>query len=57
MRGYCTAGHVCGPVRTRPGGKVEKIVVAGGTDLGGSSFDSVDVYDIATNTWETGGCS
>ena len=53
MRGYCTSGHVCGPVRTRPGGKVEKIVVAGGYGY----TDSVDVYDIATNKWEEGGCS
>ena len=53
MRGYCTAGHVCGTVRTRPGGKVEKIVVAGGWD-GSGYTDSVDVYDIATNTWEAG---
>ena len=56
MRGYCTSAHMCGPVRTRPGGKVEKIVVAGEHD-GSGYTDSVDVYDIATNTWEAGGCS
>ena len=57
MRGYyCTAGHICGPVRTRPGGKVEKIVVAGGGPVvGGLHSDLVDVYDISTNTWEAGG--
>ena len=45
---------MCGPVRTSPGGRVEKIVAAGG---GASSLlDKVEVYDITSNTWETGGC-
>ena len=53
MRGYCSSAHICGPVRTRPGGKVEKIVVAGIWDYTGSVY----LYDIATNKWEAGGCS
>ena len=45
---------MCGPVRASPGGRVEKIVAGGG---GGSSLvDKVEVYDITSNTWETGGC-
>ena len=45
---------MCGPVRTIPVGRVEKIVAAGGYD--GSRLDKVEVYDITSNTWETGGC-
>ena len=50
---------MCGPIRTSPGGRVEKIVVVGG--LGGwpvsSYLNTVEVYDISSNTWETGACN
>ena len=41
---------MCGPVRMSPGGRVEQIVAASG--YGGS--DTVEVYDIALDTWTTG---
>ena len=47
---FCIAGHVCGPVRMSPGGRVEQIVVAGGY----ANLDTVEVYDIALDTWTTG---
>ena len=46
----CIADLMCGPVRASPGGRVEKIVAAGGVPY----LDKVEVYDIATNTWEEG---
>ena len=48
---FCIADLMCGPVRSSPGGKVEKIVAAGG-DL----LDTIEVYDISTNTWTAGVC-
>ena len=47
---------MCGPVRDSPGGRVQKIIAAGGYDAGGCCpiVDTVDVYDISLNTWETG---
>ena len=45
------AGLMCGAIRAGPGGRVDKIVTAGGSGL-----DIVEVYDITTNTWETGRC-
>ena len=44
---------MCGPVRASPGGRVEKIVAAGGWD--GSRKDIVEIFDITENTWTTGG--
>ena len=44
------AGLMCGPVRASPGGRVEKIVAAGGY-----SSDRVEIYDITGNTWRIGG--
>ena len=44
---------ICGPVRAGPGGRVEKIVAAGGWD--DSRLDNLDIYDLATDTWVTGG--
>ena len=46
------AALMCGPVRASPGGKVEKVVAAGGWD--DSRLDKVEIYDITSNTWETG---
>ena len=43
---------MCGPVRNEATGKVEQIVVAGGSD--GSYLRTVEIYDIARNTWQTG---
>ena len=40
---------MCGPVRSQPGGPVEKIVVAGG--YGGLA--TVEVYNVKENFWET----
>ena len=47
------ADLMCGPVRASPGGRVEKIVAAGGQDS--NHLDRVDIYDITRNTWMRGG--
>ena len=47
----CIAGLMCGPVRDSPGGRVQKIIAAGGW---GSNGYLVEVYTISLNTWETG---
>ena len=44
---------VCGPLRGRDGGPVKKVVVAGGFD-GSEYLSSVEVYDVASNTWTYG---
>ena len=44
---------MCGPVRVSPGGRVEKIVLAGGFDGGQGDSDTV-VYDISLDKWTTG---
>ena len=44
------AGLMCGPVRASPGGRVEKIVAAGGWQQ-----NKVEIYDITGGTWATGG--
>ena len=41
-----------GPVRSRPGGPVEKIVVAGGND--GGPLRTTEIFDIASETWSEG---
>ena len=53
---HCIAGFLCGVVRPSPGGKIEKIVVAGGQHHRntGEPIDVVEVYDIASDSWETG---
>ena len=43
---------MCGPVRASPGGRVEKIVAAGG--YGGGYLNRVEIYDITGNTWAAG---
>ena len=48
----CTAGLMCGTVRSRPGGPVQKVVAAGGYDSG--VFSTVEIYDLDSNTWTTG---
>ena len=50
---FFLAALICGPVRAGPGGRVEKIVAAGGWD--DSRLDNLDIYDLATDTWVTGG--
>ena len=50
---------MCGPVRVSPGGRVEKIIAAGGEaalpgHFPGGPVNTVEVYDISLNTWETG---
>ena len=42
---------MCGPVRSQPGGPVEKIVVAGGYPF--EYLATVEVYNIKENSWET----
>ena len=55
----CPAGLECGPVRASQGGAVEKIVAAGGRETvsstGWTASQKVEIYDITTNTWGTGG--
>ena len=42
---------MCGPVRSQPGGPVEKIVVTGGYKDG--RLATVEVYNVKENSWET----
>ena len=43
---------MCGSVRDIPGGLVRKVVVAGGWH--GIVLSTVEIYDIARNTWTKG---
>ena len=57
---HCPAGLECGPVRASQGGAVEKIVAAGGRETnyspsGFTASQKVEIYDITSDTWETGG--
>ena len=46
---------MCGPVRDGLGGRVQKIIAAGGMGgYGNSDLNIVEVYDMSLNTWETG---
>ena len=45
-------GLVCGPVRSRPDGPVERVVVAGG--LGKERFFTTEIYDVANDSWSKG---
>ena len=52
-------GHMCGAVRASPGGRVEKIVVAGGYSgfrsyPGWIYHDDVEIFDLTGKTWATG---
>ena len=47
------SGMVCGPVRSSPGKPVEKVVVTGGWADSGP-VELTEIYDVATNKWETG---
>ena len=49
------ADLMCGPVRASPGGRVEKIVAAGGWLGSGYYRTEVEIYDITGNTWTKGG--
>ena len=52
-----SAGLKCGALRASQGGEVTKIVAAGGRDSGGwPASQKVEIYDIARDRWETGGC-
>ena len=52
-----SAGLKCGALRASQGGAVTKIVAAGGRDSGGwPASQKVEIYDIASDRWETGGC-
>ena len=50
------AALMCGPVRASPGGRVEKIVAAGGRAYSGGwkYYNKVEIYDITGNTWAAG---
>ena len=56
----CPAGLECGPVRASQGGAVEKIVAAGGRETisltGWTASQKVEIYEIASDRWVTGGC-
>ena len=43
---------MCGPVRSQPGGPVEKIVVAGGY-MTSRYLATVEVHNVQENSWET----
>ena len=43
-----------GPVRSQPGGPVEKIVVAGGRTSGLSIERTTEIFDIVSETWSEG---
>ena len=43
---------MCGPVRGSAGGRIEKIVAAGG--YRGAYLSTVEVYDLSTDTWSKG---
>ena len=45
-------GLICGPIRSRPDGPVEKVVAAGGSD--GSYLSTTEIYDLATDSWSKG---
>ena len=49
----CIAGLMCGAVRSRPGGPVDKVVAAGGV-VGLKTLSTVEIYDVESNTWTTG---
>ena len=44
---------ICGPVRSQPGGPVEKVVTAGGSN-NGSYLSTTDIYNLATDSWSKG---
>ena len=53
MMSGCISGLMCGAVRSRPGGKVEQVVAAGGWD-GSKTLSTVEIYNLKSNTWKTG---
>ena len=48
-------GLTCGPVRSQPGGPVDKIVVSGGSGGSGGYIAGakVEVFDVLEDSWET----
>ena len=48
----CIAVLMCGGVRDKPGGPVQKVVAAGGSNNG--YLSTVEVYDVISNTWTRG---
>ena len=49
------ADLMCGPVRASPGGRIEKIVAAGGWLGSHNTYRTeVEIYDITGNAWATG---
>ena len=52
MQNASFPGLICGPVRGRLGGPVEKVVAAGGYD--GSYLSTTEIYDLASDSWSKG---
>ena len=48
----CIAALMCGGVRERTGGPVQKVVAAGGSN--GGMLSTVEVYDVISSTWTRG---
>ena len=45
---------MCGPVRSRLGGPVKKVVAAGGYDGKNLFSTTTEIYDLATDSWSKG---
>ena len=43
---------MCGAVRSRPGGPVQKVIAAGG--YGGGVLSTVEIYNLDSNMWTKG---
>ena len=52
LKAYILPGLICGPMRSKSGGPVEKVVAAGGND--GSYLSTTEIYDVATDSWSKG---
>ena len=52
LKAYILPGLICGPIRSKSGGPVEKVVVAGGWD--GSYLSTTEIYDVASDLWSKG---
>ena len=45
---------IYGPIRSQPGGPVEKVVVAGGYNGIHHAISTTEIYDLATDSWSKG---
>ena len=53
LKAYILPGLICGPMRSKSGGPVEKVVVAAGGD-NGAYLSTTEIYDVATDSWSKG---